>query len=506
MSLSKLCSDILAKAAVDHDSPEIQDITSALEELLNRLFRDEITVNYSNWQPLKSFHATLKFRCSSILPCGSMAEKTSLWKYTRRQGGERKYIEYDNLVLLDDVENVIRIKPGYGNCQGCRELYIGDHVVSAYVFVCSFLDTIYSRIDIMCSCHAEPNDTCSDNDSRDSRPCDYCRVDRGTGYLHIAKVADFNRWNVKYNEHCSLVVYWTSHTGSLMAPNINTLELTEIIKRLVIRVDILPAFVIPDNRDDDESGLQRFVIPKTCPSCGVGSERLMVSYCRYEWKAIHTDASSMHKQAYSMLKFLYGQSSFWTETDEYIKSYHAKIAFITHCETCTDDGEDCTRCVTDILQSLKKAYTSDFLNLPKFHGLRSLMLGHQFDNKSIYKLYILSMISVVSQLKNLAEDKQCNSQYRLRPVVDLIKRTCLALLDGKLDMQETHGKNLIHTVQPYVKVDRIPFFIRIASTKLLKKVCIIYFCFAFVTSQSTIFQSCWDGANASIGLTNTLGS
>ena len=445
MSLSKLCSDIIDKAAVDHDSTEIQDITSAMEELLNRLFSDEITVKYSRYE--------LKFRCSSIQPCGSMAEKTSLWKYTRRQGGERKYIEYDNLVLLDDVENVIRIGPG--DWQGCRTLYIGDHVVSAYVFVCSFLDTIYSRIDIMCSCHAEPNDTCSDNDSRDSRPCDFCRVDRGTGYLHIAKVADFNRENVKLSEHCSLVVYWTSHTGSLMAPNIDTLQLTEIINRLVIRVDILPAFVIPDNRDDDESGLQRFVIPKICPSCGVGSGGLMVSYCRYEWKAIHTDASSMHKQAYSMLKFLYGQFSYWTETHTYLKSYHAKIAFITHCETCTDDGEDCIRCVINILQSLVEAYTSDSLNLPKFHGLRSLeLMGNIFTSRRnvvdaiyIYKLYILSMISVVSQLKNLAEDKQCNPQYRLRPVVDLIKRTCLALLDGKLDMQETDGKNLIHRVQ-----------------------------------------------------------
>ena len=450
MSLSKLCSDIVDKAAVDHKSQEIQDITSALEELLNRLFSDEITVKY---KLNEYFKATLKFRCSSIQPCGSMAEKTSLWKYTRRQGGERKYIEYDNLVLLDDVKNVIRIYPGYGNCQGCRELYIGDHVVSDYAFVCSFLDTIYSRIDTKCSCHAEPNDTCSDNDSRDSRPCDYCRVDRGTGYLHIAKVADFNRWNVKYSEHCSLVVYWTSrHTGSLMAPNIDTLQLTERIERLVIRVDILPAFVIPGNRDDDESGLRRFVIPKPCSSGHF--HKFMVSYCRYEWKAIH-NASSMHKQAYSMLKFLYGQFSYWTETDEYLKSYHAKVAFITHCETCTDDREDCIRCVTDILQSLVETYTSTvgppqfYLNLPKFHGLRSLKLMGRVSIPAIdiSKLYIISMKSVVSQLKSLTETKQCNSQYRLRHVVDLIKRTCLALLDGKLDMQKTHGTNLIHRVQ-----------------------------------------------------------
>ena len=441
MSLSKLCSDIIDKAAVDHGNREIKDITSALEILLKRLFSDEITVDYEEL----GFRRTLKFRCSSILPCGSMAEKTSLWKYTRRQGGERKYIEYDNLVLLDDVESGNKIRPGDEDCQGCSTLYIVDYDS----FLDAFLDTMFSRIHTKCSCHDEPNDTCSDNDSRDSRPCDYCRVDRRTGYLHIAKVADFNRRNVKYSEDCSLVVYWTSHTGSLMAPNIDTLQLTERIDRLVIRVDILPAFVIPGNRDDDESGLRRFVIPKDCPRCRYRG--FMVSYCRYEWKAIH-NASSMHKQAYSMLKFLYGQFSYWTETD-YLKSYHAKIAFITHCETCTDDRMDCTRCVTDILQSLVEAYTSESLNLPKFHGLRSLELMGRFSIPidtyaiDISKLYILSMISVVSQLKNLAEDKQCNAQYRLRPVVDLIKRKCLALLDGKPDMQETHGKNLFHRVQ-----------------------------------------------------------
>ena len=462
MSLSKLYSDIVAAAAVDHDSREIQDITSAMEELLNRLFSGVITLNDEGY-------AKSKFRRSSIQPCGSMAEKTSLWKSARRQGAERKYIEYDNLVLLDVIDDALEIMSG--DCQGCRTLGCRKwHIGNFEYFVDLFLKAMYSRINDNCSCHDDSVDRHSENDSRDNRahdcdlpiilycrkhqnkcrdsrndrPCSYCRIDRATGYLHIAKVADFNRENVKYSEDCSLVVYWTSHTGSLMAPNINTLELTERIKRLVIRVDILPAFVIPGNKDDVQSGLQRFAIPKICPRCRYNTSS-MVSYCRYEWNAIHNAASDKHRQTFSIIKFLYGQFSYWIETSRY-NSYHAKVAFINHCDACTDVGEDCTRCVIDILQSLVKAYTSRSLDLPRFHALKSLKYNYSDSYKYILKLYLLSMISVVLELKNLADDKQCNSQYRLRHVVDLIKRTCLAMLDGKLRIEETHGKPKYHRV------------------------------------------------------------
>ena len=466
MSLSKLYSDIVAKAAVDHDSPEIQDITSAMDELLHRLFSDEITGDHKEL----GFRVSLKLRCSSIQPCGSMTEKTSLWKSARRQGGERTYIEYDNLVVIDGVDSAIKIMPG--DCQGCRMLRIGDHTLDCKLFVFSFLDAMYSRINNQCSCHDDSVGRHFENDRRDNRahdcdlpiilycrkhqnkcrdsrndrPCSYCRIDRATGYLHIAKVADFNRENVKYSEHCSLVVYWTSHTGSLMAPNINTLELTERIKRLVIRVDILPAFVIPGNKDDVQSDLQRFAIPKICPR--YDESTFMVSFCRYEWNAIHNAALEKHRQTFSIIKFLYGQFSYWTETDSYLKSYHAKVAFITHCETCTDDGEDCTRCLTDILQSLVEAYTSGSLDLPKFHALNTLNFKYIYDYDITYthQLCISAMLSVVSELKNLAGDKQCNSQYRLRYVVDLIKRTCLAILEGKLCINETNGKPNFHRV------------------------------------------------------------
>ena len=372
MSVSKLCSDIVAKMAVDHGNREIQDITSALEELLKKLVTS-----------------------SSLMLCGSMAEKTALWKFAQRQGVQRQFIEYDYLVFRV-VNNELQMK--LRGCRGCRELHDGNIKLYNKDFFESFLADLYLTINTS------------------------CRVKRDTGYLHIATVPHLNQSNVKYSEDCQLVVYWTSNTGTLMAPNIDTLQLTEKIERLVIRVDILPALVISE---EIQPGLKLYVIPKRCPRC---RSNFMVSYCMYEWNAIHNN-SRKHIQAYSVIKFLYGQFSYWAESVKFHKSYHAKVAIIKHCETCNDE-KDCTECVTDILQSLVKVYTSESLKLPKFHVLGSLNVGNADWAQYGFKLYIVSMKSVVSELKSLANDKQCSLQCRLRHVVDLIKRRCLELLDG----------------------------------------------------------------------------
>ena len=436
MSLSKLYCDIIAKATVDHSNPEIEDIKSAVEELLNRLVSGHIYMDDDYDDGYDDLPSTLTFRCSYLQPCGSMAEETALWKSVRRQEQESHFIEFDFLVVLDNQRHVVNIGPG--DCQGCMKIYIGNYAVAYNRFADAFLTALYSRINAMCNCHVDSNATSSENDYHDSRPCDQCRVDRTTGYLQIAKVAHLTPRNVKESEHCSLVLYWTNHTDSLLAPNIDTLHLTERIKRLVIRVDILPAFEITGNGDGDQSEIKRFIIPKECPRCG--RYTFMVSFSMYEWNAIHNIASKKHKQSYKIIKFLYGQFIYWTEVDEYLNSYHAKVAFLTHCQTCTDEEEDCTRCVTEILQSLVEAYTSRYIELPEFHALKSKWIGYNDRQGYNFKLCISSLLSVVSDLNSLAGNTQCNTQYRPCHVVDLIKRTCRELLDGKLDIEDIHGK------------------------------------------------------------------
>ena len=433
MSLSKLYDDIVANAKVNRSSREITDISSAVEEMLTRLINGEIVMNYDDYglKPLLKFHKV------DLEPCGSMAEHTSLWKSTRRQFRQNTFLEYDYLAVLPNEDNVVEI--GRGGCQGCREINAGGEGLWPGEFNADFLQALYWRIHSRYSCCVDLDVTSSEYARHDSRPCTECTVVRDTGYLQIAKIPDIDPYNVKHSEHCSIVFYWTSRTDSLLAPNVETLQPTEKIKRLVIRVDLLPAFEFPSNGDGDQCGIKRFIIAKNCPNC---SSRCMVSYCMHELNAI-SHVWDQHKQSYIIIKFLYGQFIYWTGVDKYINSYHAKVAFLTHCQTCTDEQKDYTTCITEILQSLVEAYRSGSLRLPEFHQMENLSFDRFSDNIDIktFQIPILSLLHVLSQSHN--ENYQCNSQYRPSHTVGLIKQTCRMLceqgrpgiidVDGKLD-------------------------------------------------------------------------
>ena len=136
-------------------------------------------------------------------------------------------------------------------------------------------------------------------------PCPKCTVAKDTGRLQIAKIPDFSLENVKHSEGCSIVFFWTSYTDRLLAPNIETLQTTERIGRLVIRVDVLSALTLPDTRDGDKCEKELFIIGKPCPY-GHNDEHFMVSYCMHELRALK-QVSDQHKQCFIIIKFLYGQ-------------------------------------------------------------------------------------------------------------------------------------------------------------------------------------------------------
>ena len=430
MSLSKLYDEIVAKTKVNRSSREITDISSAVEEMLTRLISGEIEMNYDD----HFLKQTLKFHKVDLEPCGSMAEHTSLWKSTRRQFRQNTFLEFDYLAVLQNEDNVVEIR---GGCQGCRRIYVGDRRLRAGDFNIDFLQELYSRIHSRCSCCVDPDDTSSEYARHDSRPCTECTVVRDTGYLKIAKIPDISRRNVEKSEHCSLVFYWTSRTDSILAPNVETLQPTEKIKRLVIRVDLLAAFEYSSNRDGDQCGIKRFIIAKKCPNCGIGS---MVSYCMHELNAI-SHVSDQHRQSYIIIKFLYGQFIYWTGEDKNVNSYHAKVAFLTHCQTCTDERKDCTTCITEILQSLVEAYRSKSLRLPEFHPMENLRFDIGHDKIKAFQIPILSLLHVLSQLKSHNENYQCNSQYRPSHTVGLIKGTCRMLCEqGRPGIIDVDGK------------------------------------------------------------------
>ena len=64
-----LLDDLLKSATVDYTNKEIKDIVSAVEELVKRY------VDHFNRTCVPNL------RIIRIQPCGSMAEKTSLWKW-----------------------------------------------------------------------------------------------------------------------------------------------------------------------------------------------------------------------------------------------------------------------------------------------------------------------------------------------------------------------------------------------------------------------------------------
>ena len=269
MSLSKLFDEIAAKATIDCERQEIKDISSAMDEMLYRLVGNRMTMVYEK----DSFITALDFGPSYLQPCGSMSENTSLWKSVKRQGRERKFIEYDYLVILGNQDNAVDIREG--RCQGCKGLYNNnDELLRPRAFCRSFLSTLYYKIENMCKCLVDVVDKVSE---LDRKPCNQCTVAKSTGYLQIAKLPDIGHEDVKYSERCSLVLFWTSKTDSLLASNLETLQSTEKIKRLVIRVDILPGFEYPDNEDGDE-GIKRFIIAKYSPHCEC-LDCFMVSYC-----------------------------------------------------------------------------------------------------------------------------------------------------------------------------------------------------------------------------------
>ena len=75
-----------------------------------------------------------------------------------------------------------------------------------------------------------------------------------------------------------------------------------------------------------------------------------------------------------MMKFLYSMLRFWTGTDLYLKSYHAKVAFLTHCLTCTKELQNSNDCINEILKTLISSYDIGVLQLPQFHENKCLKI------------------------------------------------------------------------------------------------------------------------------------
>ena len=98
--LNTFFEEILKTSSVDYGDKEIEDIQTAVLELLERI------VGKINERGL--------FNISRIEPCGSMAEKTTLWKTLDKdkvkETTTEKYLEFDFLAILEKTSDIKKIR------------------------------------------------------------------------------------------------------------------------------------------------------------------------------------------------------------------------------------------------------------------------------------------------------------------------------------------------------------------------------------------------------------
>ena len=185
MSVESFYDEIVAKGVVDVDSPEIQDIASALEELLRR-FVNKLTDD-GETKPT--------FKLSYLQKCGSIAEKTSLWKSVKRNGKESKFIEFDYLAVMENDESDLSIFVAH--CKGCRKVCLGAENIHVHTMNKTyFLDPLYELISEMCPCVVE-HFTSYSGPVDISNACLKCKAIRETGYLQIDKTSEFQHIEIK---------------------------------------------------------------------------------------------------------------------------------------------------------------------------------------------------------------------------------------------------------------------------------------------------------------------
>lgn len=409
--------DISANVRVNTDKKEMQDINSAVNILVGRYVRA-----LGKRNP--------KLKVSSIQSAGSMAEDTALWKSVRRsRERENKFIEYDFVAVLENYGNTFRIQ---GSCQACRDVYDNQSKPISYMdFETEFHSSLYSTIH-SCSCQDVDSDLTNFQSLKSCKNC----VIRDTGYLHYA-AGSVNFQAVKKSENCSLVFYWTSFKKTLVAPNIETSRLTELIHRLIIRIDLIPALCITKRVAGAKCDARQYVVPKMCP----------VNWCKDGWRlsnfireqqAFKGDVTEKHKKCYILIKYLYGQMIYWTENEMYLKTYYLKVAFLLHCQTCPKD-DNCFQCSIDILRSLIMGYNMKALAQPFSSEMGKIRLSA---NIYIYEgsvVNILCILNVISKLSSHLET-QPNCVHFGKKCSELVQETMQQLLKGKLWLKETKSK------------------------------------------------------------------
>ena len=392
--------NILRNAALNFNNKEIQDIQTAVRQML-----ESVTAQI-NTEPES------RFKISYIQPCGSMEEKSSILKTETElydyngvpydyngvpydYNGERltKYIEFDYLAIIDKPD-VVRLE---GSCPACRfgqesilkqgnEFPLGDG--SDDVFYSQLGRSIAS----LCSCFSLddpylPRTFSFEPVNPNINGCPSCTVTMDTGCLTVMP-------KVMNNDlvGCSLKLLWTSYVSSLSDFDCkDTLQTTKQIKYLPIHIDFIPARKISGQQINGSNPL--FLVPKRCSYC---DEKCRLSDCLGEIEYFLNSVTEKHKKTYLIIKFI-------SQFHEWLPKYHLKIILFQHCKICTDTSEDYATCVLSTLRELLQSYENDVLMA--FRGNVNLLenifkKSHEYDSPHDWRDEKRTLNTLIKQLSN----------------------------------------------------------------------------------------------------------
>ena len=362
--------DILKTSSVDYSCNEIEDIQTAVLEMMERI---AVKINERGL-----------FNISKIEPCGSMAEKAALWKTYEKYNKSNvkktiseKYLEFDFLAVLaktDDIKLLMR------DCKGCKKVHgslLNNTLLQKYGYTEMLRNTKLEDVDInipfiidrlfprevgasivsLCNCwtiqggfydncfELLPDSSYTRKFYHSSAGCTECSISRASGTLEIEPGPDKTR-------NCTLILQWKSKSSSLFAPVGYSIKQTQNMKRFLIHIDFIAALeTLQEAQQGDKRTVDTkcFIVSKYCSVCRYEVKfNWRISGCIEEIKAITNKFSMKHKKCYMILKYIFQTGK--------ISNYIMKTVVLHHHTTCTDTSEDMVACVTTILQEIRDAY------------------------------------------------------------------------------------------------------------------------------------------------------
>lgn len=276
--------EVVKKFKIDFSNSEVQDIYSAVSEMLDRVKRK------ANKRGV--------FSITFNEPCGSMKEKTALWKYDWRT--RKPFIEFDFLAILKTSADIKFTK----RCPECFSVNIlpvnlelfAKYYKSMYDLnlrrqINSFVtDNIFMQetsycLSSLCSClsvkyseSACGEGTCimlgfsfKPSSPEKEQGCDKCIVNKLTGTLRVNTSVKSSG----YGKPSSLVFLWESKAKTLCTRDKQLSPSTHKMDYFTIYIDFLPALEVLQSEQQESIGegcpssYERYgyIVPKNCVVC-----------------------------------------------------------------------------------------------------------------------------------------------------------------------------------------------------------------------------------------------